>query len=157
MEINNIMALLNGLERTGWTKFEVEENGFHLKLERDNVHGALLSGGEHAPAVPVSIPTVDTPVAAVEPPAPSAGVEELTVPTVKGEDITSPLVGIFHKLTGEKEVKVGDKLKKGDTICMIEAMKLMNEITMPQDGEIVFFYADEGDIVEYGQVIAKYI
>ena len=66
-------------------------------------------------------------------------------------------MGVSHKLTGDKEVKVGDKLKKGDTICMVEAMKLMNEITMPEDGEIVFFYADEGETVEYGQVIAKYI
>ncbi len=153
MEINSIMALLDALERTGWTKFEVEENGFHLKLERENAHGMLLAPAVEQPAAPAPVVAQQTP----QPIAPEAPAAELTVPTVKGKDITSPLVGVYHKLTGDKEVKVGDKLKKGDTICMVEAMKLMNEITMPEDGEIVFFYADEGETVEYGQVIAKYI
>lgn len=151
MEINHIMSLLDALERTGWTKFEVEEDGFHLKLEREHARTAALSAADFPMSAPVQAAVCEIAEPSIEP------AEEQATHTVKGKDITSPLVGVYHKLTGDKEVKVGDRLKKGDTICMIEAMKLMNEITMPEDGELVFFYADEGETVEYGQVIAKYI
>ena len=73
------------------------------------------------------------------------------------KEIKSPLVGIFRELEGARKVKIGDKLKKGDTVCNIEAMKLLNDLNMPEDGEIVWIAASDGDAVEYDQVLFHYI
>ena len=71
----------------------------------------------------------------------------------KGETVTSPMVGVFYAAPAENAdayVKVGDTVKKGDTLCIIEAMKLMNEITAERDGKITDILAKNGDVVEYG-------
>lgn len=144
MELDQVMALVDALEKTGWKSFEVEQNGFHLKLERDMQGGSvLLPKAPVAPPVQGEAPTpqVDTSAVDAEPP---------------GKEITSPLVGVFHPLPGDKQVKAGDVLKKGEPFCLIEAMKLMNEVTMPEDGEITYLALQEGDTVEFGQLIAKY-
>lgn len=71
----------------------------------------------------------------------------------RGEVITSPMVGVFYAAPAENAevyVKAGDTVKKGDTLCIIEAMKLMNEITAERDGKITEILAQNGDVVEYG-------
>lgn len=129
-------------KKTGWSKIEISEKEFSLKLER-NVGGVVAEG---VPMQPVVLP------ASTEQPQ----IEEVAgVPD--GKAIKSPLVGIFHPLAGDKAVKIGDKLKKGDVICMVEAMKLMNEILMPEDGEIVWIAAEDGDMVEYDQLLFNYV
>lgn len=68
--------------------------------------------------------------------------------------ITSPMVGVFYAASSPDKdpyVTVGSKVKKGDVLCLIEAMKLMNEVTAEQDGEIVKVCVDNGQVVEYGQ------
>ncbi len=70
--------------------------------------------------------------------------------------IKAPLLGIFHRAPAPNEppfVEVGDSVKKGDTLCVIEAMKMMNEITSSKDGVVTEIYAQENSIVEYGQPI----
>ena len=74
----------------------------------------------------------------------------------EGKDILSPLVGTYHELEGTKKVSIGSKLKKGAPLCNVEAMKLMNEIVMPEDGEIVWIACSEGDTVEYEQLLFRY-
>ena len=73
-------------------------------------------------------------------------------------EIKSPLVGVFYVAPSPDSapyVKVGDHVKKGDVLCVVEAMKLMNEITATQDGEIVDVCAQNGSVVEYGQTLFK--
>lgn len=141
MELQALKDLLALAEQTGWKTFEVEKDGFHFKLEREGIAQAPMSvefSGFSAPkeeAAPVEQPTVAAPT---------------------GKDLDSPLVGIFHELTGEKKVRAGDSLKRGDVVCTIEAMKLMNEILMPEDGTVSYIAVEEGDMVEYGQVLIKY-
>ena len=68
------------------------------------------------------------------------------------------MVGIFYSAPSpdaEPFVKVGKKVKKGDTLCIIEAMKLMNDVVAEEDGEIVEICADNGSLVEFGQVLFK--
>ena len=68
------------------------------------------------------------------------------------------MVGIFYAAPSpdaEPFVKVGQKVKKGDTLCIIEAMKLMNDVVAEEDGEIVEICADNGSLVEFGQVLFK--
>ena len=74
------------------------------------------------------------------------------------KQITSPMVGTFYSkpsTTAEPFVKVGDKVKKGDVLCIIEAMKLMNEIESDVDGEIVEICHKDEDLVEYGSMLFK--
>ena len=73
---------------------------------------------------------------------------------VDGKVVKSPMVGTFYSKSSpnaESFVKIGSKVKKGDTLCIIEAMKLMNEIESEFDGEIVEILANDEDMVEYGQ------
>ncbi|HHW89335.1 MAG TPA: acetyl-CoA carboxylase biotin carboxyl carrier protein [Clostridiales bacterium] len=74
------------------------------------------------------------------------------------KEIKSPMVGVFYQASSPDSppyVKIGDKIKKGDVLCIIEAMKLMNEIVAEFDGEIVDICAKNGEIVEYGQTLFK--
>ena len=73
-------------------------------------------------------------------------------------DVKSPMVGIFYASPSpdaEPFVKVGSKVKKGDTLCIIEAMKLMNDVMAEEDGEIVEICAENGSLVEFGQILFK--
>ncbi len=99
-------------------------------------------------------------------PPTSIAVEKKEVLEVKTEikqeedfkTITSPMVGTFYTKSSpssEPFVKVGDKIKKGDVLCIIEAMKLMNEIESDVDGEIVEICCKEEELVEYGTVLFK--
>jgi acetyl-CoA carboxylase biotin carboxyl carrier protein len=67
--------------------------------------------------------------------------------------VTAPMVGVFHAL--KSPVAMGDAVRKGQAVCVIEAMKLMNEIVAEHDGEVVWIAAREGDMVEYGQLLMQ--
>ena len=116
------------------TELEIEEGNFKLKLKRDVKEKA------------VSVPVSDrlSPVKQEEP------VKEAGSTT--GNDVNAPLLGIFY-LIGEadKKASVGKKVKAGDVLCTIEAMKMMNEVKAPMDGEIREICAKDGDLVEFGQ------
>ena len=73
-------------------------------------------------------------------------------------EIKSPMVGVFYASPSPDAapfVQVGSKVKKGDVVCIIEAMKLMNELTADMDGEVVDVCVNNGDVVEYGQPLFK--
>ncbi|MBU3195247.1 acetyl-CoA carboxylase biotin carboxyl carrier protein [Clostridium algidicarnis] len=72
--------------------------------------------------------------------------------------VKSPIVGTFYKSSGPKQepfVKAGDKVKKGEVLCIVEAMKLMNEIESEFEGEVVEILAQDGEMVEYGEPLIK--
>ena len=141
MDTNRIKELAEIMSRYALTSLKVSEADGCVELER-------------AAARPASGP--DTPVSmAVDAP-------ELMLPeTVDFNDITevkSPIVGVFYSSASPESVPfvtIGSKVKKDDVLCIVEAMKLMNEITAEQDGEIVDICVKNGDIVEYGQVLFK--
>ena len=86
--------------------------------------------------------------------------EKVEMPTIKAQEkiITSPMVGTFYSRTSPSEepyVSIGSKVKKGSIVCIIEAMKLMNEIESEIDGEIIEILCKDGDLVEYGQPLFK--
>ena len=117
------------MQELGLTGLEVKENVGVVRLERA---GAAAPAASAAAAEPV----------AVQSPAPSAGLL-----------IRSPMVGVFYAAPTEDSepfIKEGDHVKKGDTLCVIEAMKLMNEIPAEQDGVITGILAKNGQTVEYG-------
>ena len=108
---------------------------------------------------PLPVPTVTVPApvpvaSKVEPEAAEDGVVDFNGVT----ELKSPMVGTVYVSPtpgSEPYVKVGDKVKKGQVLCIIEAMKLMNEYTAPQDGEIVDVCIRDGELVEYGQCLFK--
>ena len=123
------------MQELGLTGLEVKENVGVVRLERA---GAAAPAASAAAAEPV----------AAQSPAPSAGLL-----------IRSPMVGVFYAAPTEDSepfIKEGDHVKKGDTLCVIEAMKLMNEITAEQDGMIVEICAQNGQAVEYGTPLFRY-
>ena len=131
--IRKYAGLMKELELTG---LEISENDTKIRLER-GVQGAVIA---EAPASMLAA------AAAPEQSTAKAGFEE----------VLSPMVGVFYEAPAENAdpfVKKGDKVKKGDTLCIIEAMKLMNEVTAEQDGTIQEICVKNGDTVEFGTVL----
>ncbi|MBR3402361.1 MAG: acetyl-CoA carboxylase biotin carboxyl carrier protein [Parasporobacterium sp.] len=131
--IRKYAGLMKELELTG---LEISENDTKIRLER-GVQGTVLA------EAPVSVQTASA--------APEQSKEKIGF-----EEVLSPMVGVFYEAPAENAepfVKKGDKVKKGDTLCIIEAMKLMNEVTAEQDGTIQEICVKNGDTVEYGTVL----
>lgn len=122
-------------ERLGLSELSVEEGEFRLTLKKKISVNTKESIKTEERIIPENNPAEDK----KEP----AGVE-----------IKAPLLGIFYGKVGDKEpLKVGDKVKKGQCLCTIEAMKMLNEVTSSTDGEIKKINASDGDLVEYNQTL----
>ncbi|MGB9863755.1 MAG: acetyl-CoA carboxylase biotin carboxyl carrier protein [Candidatus Saccharicenans sp.] len=151
IDYDELKKLINLLEEKNLTQFELEVEGFKIKLSR-NVPGAVSSPAAFVPAAPL---TAAAPVVQASPAAPD---QPLSAPA-PAEDksihyITSPMVGTFYRApspTSPPFVDIGDKVKKGQTLCIIEAMKLMNEIESDVSGVVVDILVENGKPVEYGQ------
>jgi acetyl-CoA carboxylase biotin carboxyl carrier protein len=133
---------------------EISEGALKIRLEKGN---GAQSSVQPAVSEQTYIPEVKTD-------SQTAKVEvKNEAPVAKAEDkieedcklIKAPMVGAYHNFPGDN-IRPGSKLKKGDRVCIIEAMKLMNEITMEEDGEILSMEMKEGEMVEYGQILIKY-
>ena len=145
MDIKSVLQLLSSVENTGWKVFEIKEKDFCLRLERE---------GSDSMAVPPARRLEEA--KELEIAHPETKPEETKENAAGIGEIKSPLVGIFRQLEGDKAVKNGAFVKEGQPVCIIEAMKLMNEVVMPEDGTIIWQVANEGDAVEYGQLLFQY-
>ena len=155
MEFDDIEKILSLVKEHELTEFELERDGLKLKVKKAQSGGSLPP---MLPAVlpPISLPAVSpSPVAAVPPttahaaPPAAAPDEELELAVVK-----SPIVGTFYRSPepgAPSFVEIGQRVKKDQVLCIIEAMKLMNEITSEFDGELVNAYVDNGKPVQYGE------
>lgn len=151
MDIKKIKALADVLNDKGLSSLELEEGDSRIKLER-NTPSYHFSGE-------TSLPEMSTPAPAVQiESAPAVEPEANSYPNAK--EIKSPMVGVFYAAPSPESapfVQVGDKVKKGDTLCVIEAMKLMNDIACDTDGEIAEICVSNGDVVEYSQTLFKIV
>lgn len=153
MNLKLIRALAQIVEESKLGSLEVSEGDFHVKIEG---------------AAPAPVMQVVSAEQAVLPPAqlgnnPAPALAEAVLEE-KGLDfkdlhiLKSYMVGVFYQASGPGEepyVKIGQRVKKGDVLCIIEAMKLMNEIVSERDGEIVDICVSDGEVVEYGQPLFK--
>ena len=153
MNIKQIKALAQILAQNDLSALEINEGETRIRLERTVAQPAAQAG-----TVLVAPPM---PAAAAQPmqeaPA-SAPVEDPGVDFNDVFEAKSPLVGVFYAAPSpgaEPFVRVGSRVKKGDVLCIVEAMKLMNEIQAERDGEIVDICAHDGDVVEFGQTLFK--
>ena len=152
MKINDIKALAELVSKNNLSALEYSEGETHLRIEnapRTVTVAPAQAAPATAPAAPAAAPAVEAaPVAAAD-----AGADFNAAKMV-----TSPMVGVFYASPSPTDppfVTVGSKVKKGDVLCIIEAMKLMNEITAEEDGEIIDICATNGSVVEYGQILFK--
>jgi acetyl-CoA carboxylase biotin carboxyl carrier protein len=153
MDLNQIKQILDLVREHELSEFEIEHEGLRLKVRKD-ANGAHIVP-PHAHAVPV---TPMAGAAAPSPPTPVAGSaagseadlgDEIELAVVK-----SPIVGTFYRSSEPGTppfVEIGASVKKGAVLCIIEAMKLMNEIDSEYDGEIVNIYVENGQPVQYGE------
>ena len=136
-----------------------------VRVEESDGSAVELEYGVTAPAPAAIAAPVPAPAAAPAAPAPAPTPEPAPAP--EGEApldmshttaVRAPMVGVFYAAPApgaEPFVHVGSKVKKGETLCVIEAMKVMNEVTAEADGEIVDICVKDGDLVEYGCCLMK--
>ena len=151
MNLRQIRELVRLLESSGLSVLEIEENDLRVRLEKGQTASVVQPVPAALPqAVPATLPVETAPA-----PAPVA---DGTVDFNRLKEVKSPLVGIFYAAPspgGEPFAGVGSKVKKGDVLCVVEAMKLMNEITADTDGEVIDVCVQNGQVVEFGQILFK--
>ncbi len=160
MEFEQLMKLIETVSASSLTSFQYEEKGVKLKLGKEVKGAALAVSGAGSADLVQSVQSVQsTAIAAVQETKSTAGVQESgNEAKAEGKLILSPLVGTFYIAPAEDAdpfVAVGDTVKKGQTLAIVEAMKLMNEIESDYDGVIEEVLAENGKPVEYNQPLFR--
>jgi len=151
-ELRELIALLR---ENGLSEFELEREGFRVRLRR----GGEFQAAEAPPSLPTPVTTKSASGSVPAPVAPTPVHPSALAGSPASEDqdlhiIESPIVGTFYRArspNAEAFVKTGSKVDTGTIVCIIEAMKLMNEIQAETSGEVVKIYVENGQPVEYGQ------
>lgn len=155
MDSKRLAEIADVMEDRGLTRVRVEEpDGTAVELERASAAQpvAVPMPMSSAMAAPVAAPTVAS--AAPEPAAQAPA----AAPELKGTEVTAPMVGVFYAAPApgdEPFVHVGSKVKAGETLCIIEAMKVLNEVTAEADGEVLEICVADGDLVEFGSCLMR--
>ena len=147
MNLEEIKSLIDMLEGTDITELDIEDEDHNIKIKK-GVHYK-----ENQPNPPRPVPTSES-VESHELSEQEVEKEKSTQVDENIEEITAPMVGTFYRAPApdaDSFVKVGDKIQEGDTLCIIEAMKLMNEIEAEISGEIKDILVEDSEPVEYGQ------
>ena len=146
MNMKQLRELTQLFSQHGLTRLELSEGETRILLAREASYAA--------PAQPAVAPApVPAPVS-----APSAKPADPGPDFNQIHEVKSPMVGVFYVAPepgAAPFVKVGDRVKKGDVMCIVEAMKLNNEITADRDGEVIDVCVQDGGVVEYGQTLFK--
>ena len=156
MKAKELQELLDFIAKSGLNKVNIETEEFKISVQREPNTKQIVSVGA-APATPAPQPTALAPAAPVLPPiAPMATASEAAAPAASASytPIKSPMIGTFYRSSGPDVpvfVQVGDTVEKGQVICIIEAMKLFNEIEAEQSGRIVKVLVENATPVEYDQ------
>ncbi len=141
MNIKEIKELMEAFAKNGLTKLEISQGDFNIKLKKEAAEVKVIQNVE-----PIVTQT-NTQPAVNEQQVESEGDENLIF-------ITSPIIGTFYRAPSpdaDPYVEVGTRVKKGDILCIVEAMKIMNEIESEYDGVIVKIFPKNAEAVEYGQ------
>ena len=145
MDLRKIKKLIELLEESGIAEIEVKEGEESIKLSRASQVQQPIINTQTYDVPPVREPVVQT----------SAKQEDKkSDPTTDGDTIDSPMVGTFYRAASPDSkafVEKGQKVNKGDTVCILEAMKMMNQVTAEQAGTIVEILVEDSEPVEFGQ------
>jgi acetyl-CoA carboxylase biotin carboxyl carrier protein len=150
MDIRKVKKLIELLDESGIAEIEITEGEESLRISRY---------AQNAPAAPVTIAAPAAPAAVAEAAAPAAAAPAAAPaaePDEEGFLVTAPMVGTFYAASSPGAapyVQVGDRVNEGDTLCIIEAMKMMNQIEADVSGVIKSIRVQNGEPVEYGQTL----
>ena len=157
INMDELRELVGLITENALTDFELEREGFHVKIGR-NVYSAAIAPTaiNETPAITSGAPSraAVQSIPAFAPSHPGALAEEAASEDQDLHIITSPIVGTFYRApspTAESFVRIGTQVEPEMVVCIIEAMKLMNEIKAETTGEVVKIYVENGQAVEYGQ------
>ncbi len=142
MKFEEIKELMKQFEESEIHKFEFKNGDFKLKLEKETIAHGIIQQVQPIHAAPIQMSNT------IETNAPTASAE------IEGNVVKAPLVGTYYSSPSPDKdayVKIGDKVAKGQTICIIEAMKVMNEITATHDGIVSNILVSDREMVEFGQ------
>jgi acetyl-CoA carboxylase biotin carboxyl carrier protein len=154
VDIRKVKKLIELLEESGISELEISEGEESVRISRhpsgavQHVITSTSPSSTGGPAPAAGTPGVTSPAA-----APAAAAAEADLP---GHRVVSPMVGTFYEAAApgaDPFVKVGSEVKVGDTLCIIEAMKMMNQIEADKAGRIAAVLASNGEPVEYGQTL----
>ncbi|MBC8493557.1 MAG: acetyl-CoA carboxylase biotin carboxyl carrier protein [Candidatus Thioglobus sp.] len=146
MDIRKVKKLMELLEQSGMAEIEIVEGEESVRISRYG--DAPIAAAPMQIAAPAPVAAAPAPTAAEAPTA--------TAATVDGHPITSPMVGTFYTSaspTSDAFVTIGQHVNQGDTICIVEAMKIMNQIEADQSGTVTEILCKDGDAVEFGQTL----
>ncbi|MDP6969685.1 MAG: acetyl-CoA carboxylase biotin carboxyl carrier protein [Gammaproteobacteria bacterium] len=145
MDIRKVKKLIELLEESDINEIEIQEGEESLRISRASSVAAAAPVMQAAPVAAAPVAAAPAPVAA----APAA-------PAIEGHAVTSPMVGTFYRSPSPGAgafVEVGQSVKAGDVICIIEAMKMMNQIEADKSGTVTAILVDDGEAVEFDQVL----
>lgn len=161
MKVEQVLQLIQAVSDSELTEFKYEEDGVKLSLKKTEgkivqVQAPVAAPAvvQAAPAVIPAAPAAPAPLAPAPEAAPAAGEASAAEEAPAGNIVKSPLVGTFYAAPAEDAepfVKVGDSVKEGQVLAIVEAMKLMNEIESDFTGTVAEILAENGQAVEYGQ------
>lgn len=152
MDLRKLKTLIDLVQASGIAEIEINEEGDHVRIVNRPAQAA-----QAAPAIieiPQATPAPAAPAPSAAPAAPAAPSAAPASNSPSGTQVTSPMVGTFYRAPSpgaDPFVEVGTQVKKGDTLCIIEAMKLLNEIEAEVSGTVKEILVDNGSPVEFGQ------
>ncbi|EGQ4271099.1 acetyl-CoA carboxylase biotin carboxyl carrier protein [Staphylococcus pseudintermedius] len=151
MNFKEIKELINILDNSNLTEISIEDKGTTINLKKEKeIVTQQISAAQQMVAPTVTAEPVQVNAASVDTPTTEADASLKT--------ITAPMVGTFYKSPSPEEsayVQIGDQVTPDTTVCILEAMKLFNEIQAEVAGEIVEILVEDGQMVEYGQALFK--
>jgi len=139
LTLEQVYNLMDKLSASGLGEVEIESEGVRVKIKAKH---------------PQQVRQAAAPVL----PAPSAGGEPASEKALSGKVVKSPIVGTFYEAAGPGKdpfVRVGDPVKKGDVLFIVESMKLMNEVSSDFDGKVAEILVENGQPVEFGQLVMR--
>jgi len=150
MELDKIRELVKLVEESGIAELELGSRGETIRISKAG------AGATHVVSVPAAAPVAPAPQAVA--PAAAPGAEAPEAPAGNLRDLVSPMVGTFYRSPSPESdafVRNGDRVSKGDVLCIIEAMKVLNEIEAEFDGVIREILVENAQPVEYGQALFR--
>jgi len=150
MDIRKVKKLIELLEESNIDEIEIKEGEESVRISRNAARGMVPAA--HAPmyAAPPQMPPPAAPAVAAEAPA----APESSAGAISGHVVKSPMVGTFYRApspTSESFAEEGQQVKVGDVICIVEAMKMMNQIEADKAGTLQAFHVENGEPVEFDQ------
>ncbi|MBO6386897.1 acetyl-CoA carboxylase biotin carboxyl carrier protein [Enterococcus casseliflavus] len=156
METHEVKELLSQFDQSTLTELQLKKETFELYFNKNTTSG--LQRASSAPASAPAANAAPTPVAPTPAVSATPDTVETAKPVLEGKEVVSPLVGVVYlKPSPDKDnfKQIGDHVKKGDILCIVEAMKVMNEIVSDVDGELVEVLVESEQIVEYNQPLFR--